>query len=352
MSYRNPEGSNSLEHSHTISAGDGTAADPTKPSPNMTFRMTSNADADPPRVAVGAGAAEKRRKKKNTFETKKENESPAKETIAPIEALANEGNGETMKIILPKRLNTQKDRKEAKGKGVRIASQSHVVFNAVDTKTGELRKGSSTIYSNGDQSQRNAAPHPPPQLSQGENTTPNPSNVFSPFFAPQYYGPPFLANTSYSSTQADQDSYHSHSTHSKPQQQQQHQTQEQQSWSYPFAPQMQQHLGVSQLSSFYLPSAFSHSSGANANTIKPAQTHLQTYANHTANHNYNNNNSCSTTNNFSMNYNTIYAEHHGGLLPTDGIFSGRFYAIADDKKASAETGHAKPSRASKKSGNN
>ena len=346
------EGHFSLEHAHSI-ATDACGGEQFKASPNMTFKMNANADSDASRAGASINvAAEKRRKKKNTLESKKENDSPAKETVsfANVESVASENygnNGDTMKIVLPKRFNATKERKEVKGKVGKTASQGQVVFNAVDTKSGDIRRGSN--HSNGEASQRNVAPpsqqQQPPQHQQIDNATPNPSNVFSSFFAPQYYGPPFLANPTYSSTHADQDSYLTHSSHSKTSQQQSQPLQqipEQQSWSYPFALQVQQHLGVSpQSSSFYLPPAFSHSSaGANASN-KASQVHAQVYAN-------NNNN----VNNLSPNHNENHADQHGGLLPMDGIFSGRFYANVDEKKFSGESGLSKPSRASKRNNHN
>ena len=53
-----------------------------------------------------------------------------------------------------------------------------------------------------------------------------------------------------------------------------------------------------------------------------------------------------------VSYNANQTDGQGGILPMEGIFSGRFYVNAEEKKASADANFTKTTRGSKKNNNN
>ena len=330
--------------------------------------MTALGDTDASRSAAASvvtttttttpTAAEKRRKKKNNLDFKRENESPPKE-VGVVNSGDDGGvasnNGDTMKIVLPKRFNAAKERRETKNNSnnAKTGNKMTSAFNASDAKPiadnrreGSLQQRSGQFGESSSQQQ---------QQQQQQHS----SSSFSSFFGQQLFNQAHLANSfSYSFTQADQDSFHSHSLtrsqHAPLQQIQEQQQQQQQQWSYPPASNMhqQQPQHSSQLSSFNLPSALNNIV-ANPSS-KSSQTHPHVYTNHNTSHSNNNNvgNAHAAFVGYNANGNE-YPVGGGGILPMDGIFSGRFYSNYEaEKKPPSDVNVAKASRGSKKNNHN
>ena len=105
------------------------------------------------------------------------------------------------------------------------------------------------------------------------------------------------------------------------------------------------------MSSFYLPSALNNTV-ANSSS-KSSQTHPNAYTNHNTSNTVN---SVGNAHAAFVGYNANGNEYPvggGGILPMDGIFSGRFYSNYEgEKKPPSDVSVAKASRGSKKSNHN